>query len=82
MSRLPIASRARAIYVYAESLAEGKLPMSRSVIALFSAGKPDTLSFRNLVLKRLLQAALVGIVTLASFLTGTIISAMFFNGVE
>jgi hypothetical protein len=70
------------LYVYAESIAEGKLPMSRSVIALSSGGKPETLSLRDLVLKRVLQAALVAMVSLASILTGTIISSIFLSGVE
>ena len=56
--------------------------MSRSVIALLYAGKPETLSFRDLVLRRLLQAAVVGMVALVSFLTGTIISSLFFTGIE
>jgi hypothetical protein len=56
--------------------------MSRSVITLFCARKPVTLSFRDLVLKRLLQAVLVGIVFLVSFLAGTIISSIFFHGIE
>jgi hypothetical protein len=56
--------------------------MSRSVITLSHAATPNALSFRNLVLKRLLQAGLVGIVSLGSFLTGTIISSIFFTGIE
>ena len=56
--------------------------MSRSVIALSSGGKPETLSLRDLVLKRVLQAALVAMVSLASILTGTIISSIFLSGVE
>ena len=56
--------------------------MSRSVIALFYANKSETMTLRAIVLRRLLQVALVGMVAVFSFLTGTIISAMFFNGVE
>jgi hypothetical protein len=56
--------------------------MSRNVIALFCAGKPETLSYRDLVLKRFLQVALVGMVTLASIFVGTIISSILFTGIE
>ncbi len=56
--------------------------MSRSVIELSCASKPETLNVRNLVLRRLLQAALVGMVSLASILTGTIISSIFLSGIE
>ncbi len=56
--------------------------MSASVIALLCAGKPEPLSFRDHVFKRLLQAVMVGIVFLASFLAGTIISSLFFHGIE
>jgi hypothetical protein len=56
--------------------------MARNTLALLDAGKPETLSFRNLVVKRLVQAALVAIVLLASFLTGTIISSILLTGIE
>jgi hypothetical protein len=59
-----------------------KLSMSRSVIALLCARTPEALSLRDFVLRRLLQAGLMGIVFLASFLTGTIISSIFFHGIE
>lgn len=47
--------------------------MSRSVVVLFHPTTPETLSLRALVLRRFLQAALVGIVSLASILISTII---------
>ena len=56
--------------------------MSRSVVVLFRPTTPETLSLRALVLRRFLQAALVGIVSLASILIGTIISSIFFAEVE
>lgn len=70
------------VYLCAKDLGEEKATMSRSVIALFYANKSETMTLRAIVLRRLLQVALVGMVAVFSFLTGTIISGMFFNGVE
>ena len=49
---------------------------------MLCADEPETLSLRVVVIKRLLQAVLVGMVALASFLAGTIISSIFFSGIE
>jgi uncharacterized membrane protein YciS (DUF1049 family) len=56
--------------------------MSRTIIALFNAGQPAILSFRDLVLRRFLRAGLVGVVFLACFVIGTIISSILFTGIE
>ena len=54
--------------------------MARNILALFGAGKPETLSLRYLVLRRLLQATLIGIVAITSILAGTVISTILLNG--
>ena len=56
--------------------------MARNILALFDAGKPEALSLRYLVLRRLLQAAVIGIVAITSILAGTVISTILLNGVE